>query len=226
MSSFGILLGSLSVFTIKLVKSPLLWLRIGALLLLLVWVIPFSNSSAGSIGDTLRVSLVMIPMSFGWAAGDVSLARYLYLILAEEESYDQDVSVLGSVMSFLYISHIFLYLVLSISLGVFIDREFPVDAQKALIFVGGTQLTVIAVVVLVSTFIPLGALKLNPDLGVSEDEVQENPGSVKLQRAASRYTAIFTSSGVKEESQPTKSGESKKGKALVLSKLVGSSQEI
>jgi len=224
MSSLGILLGSLSVFTLKHIKSPLLWLRIGALLLLLVWVIPFSNSSAGVLGDALRLSLVMIPISFGWAAGDVSLARYVHSLLEHEQSYQEDISVLGAVMSFLYMSHIFLYLILSISLGVFIDKEFPIDPQKGLIFVGGTQFSVIAVVVLASTFVPRGSWKLNPDMAIASEEEQQ--GRTKKQRSSSRYTAIFTNSAVTgPSSQPMRSGEMKKVKINVTSKLIGSTAE-
>ena len=222
MSSVGILFGSLSAFTLKFIKSPLLWLRIGALLLLLVWVIPFSNSSPGVLGDALRLSLVMIPISFGWAAGDVSLARYVPSLLEHEQNFQDNISVLGSVMSFLYISHIFLYLILSISLGLFIDKEFPVDPQKGLVFLGGTQFTVIAAVVLASTFVPKGSFNVNPDIGVASEEQQQQRGIFKQR---SRYTAIFTNSAVSGSSQPMRPGEMKKSKITVTSKLIGSTTE-
>jgi hypothetical protein len=43
--------------------------------------------------------------SFGWAAGDVSLAAYIQSTLAKLENIDPDVSALGAVMAF--VSHRF-----------------------------------------------------------------------------------------------------------------------
>lgn len=43
-----------------------------------------------------------IPISFGWAAGDVSLAAYVQAFIARIEAKTKNVSALGAVMAFLY----------------------------------------------------------------------------------------------------------------------------
>lgn len=41
-----------------------------------------------------------LPVSFGWAAGDVSLAAYIQSTLSKIESKNKQVSALGAVMAF------------------------------------------------------------------------------------------------------------------------------
>ena len=113
---------------------------------------------------------IFLPISFGWAAGDVSLAAYIQACLARRENESEHVSALGAVMAFLYSTYIVIYAILQPVLGSYVDHTLKThDAHYALKYVGGVQFTVIAVVLFCSTFIPRGALSLNPQLLFGED---------------------------------------------------------
>jgi hypothetical protein len=102
-SNFGELLGALFVFLFtNFVKTPVPWLRIDALMLLIVWYIPYWRPPPGRVQDAWMVAATFIPLSFGWAAGDVSLAAYIQAALARMEGNTRNVSSLGAVMAFLY----------------------------------------------------------------------------------------------------------------------------
>lgn len=75
-SNFGELLGAASVFLLNdYVPTPLPWLRLDALMLNLVWTLPrYSQIFAPEVSSAWKIAATFIPVSFGWAAGDVSLA--------------------------------------------------------------------------------------------------------------------------------------------------------
>lgn len=175
MSRLGILFGVASMILSNRIKTPLPWLRLGALMLLLVWVIPFYNPTPDHIAPAWRLALLFTPISFGWAAGDLSLVTFIHNFSAREQSTDE-ISVLGALMSFLYSSFIILYTILSVVLGRFIDTVFAEDGniKRALFDVGGVQFSVIAGVILFATFIPRGAWHLNPDI-LFDDSVKDRP---------------------------------------------------
>jgi hypothetical protein len=134
--------------------------------------------------------------AFGWAAGDVSLAAYIQGTLARMESTDKDVSALGAVMAFvscspsfavsgdliecpqLYVTYIVLYAVLSAVLGTWVDNYLKAghSARDALKYVGGVQFTVLCVIMLISTCVPVGSLKFNPKtidgINTNQDDVE------------------------------------------------------
>jgi hypothetical protein len=59
------------------------WLRIDALALNLVWTLPhYAKISKKDVSWAWRVAGTFIPISYGWAAGDVSLAAYIQSALA------------------------------------------------------------------------------------------------------------------------------------------------
>lgn len=74
----------------------------------------------------------MIPISFGWAGGDCSLAAYIQSTLARMEDDDDDVSALGAVMAFLYVSYIILYSTISTLLGRWVDAQLKGHQDDAL----------------------------------------------------------------------------------------------
>ena len=165
-SHLGVVLGVLSIFLSDIVKTPLPWLRMGGLLLPLVWIIPFDNPTLShNIGIVWGLSLIFLPISFGWAAGDLSLIRFIQTLSSKEKVVDE-ISVLGAVMSFLYASYIVIYNVLSIVLGRYIDSVFAEDGKikRALLTVGGIQFTAISVFLLLNTLIPRGAFSFNPNM--------------------------------------------------------------
>lgn len=53
------------------------------------------------------MAATFIPISFGWAAGDVSLAAYIQASLARGgDATTAGISTLGAVMSFLYVTYV------------------------------------------------------------------------------------------------------------------------
>ncbi|KAG9201878.1 hypothetical protein G6514_005295 [Epicoccum nigrum] len=167
-SNFGELLGALFVFMFtNFVQTPMPWLRIDAVALLIVWYLPFWHPPKGDVGQAWIVAATFLPISFGWAAGDVSLAAYIQASLARIESDTQNVSALGAVMAFLYSSYIVTYAIASVCLGTYIDHVSFVNGdniQPAMRNVAGIQFTIIAILVMTSTFVPKGAFALNPKM--------------------------------------------------------------
>jgi len=182
-SNFGELLGALFVFLFtNLVPTPIPWLRLDALLLLIVWWLPGWWPPVGRVQDAWVVAATFIPISFGWAAGDVSLAAYIQALLQRKESEDNDVSPLGAVMAFLYCTYIVIYAISSSTIGRYIDRigaentnnfargivaapGYPdkyINVRSAVQNIGGVQFTIIAAVIIAATFIPKGSFSFNP----------------------------------------------------------------
>ncbi|KAG0378715.1 hypothetical protein BGX24_003001 [Mortierella sp. AD032] len=180
-SNFGELLGALFVlFFAKTIKTPIPWLRLDALGLLIIWILPYSYPDpTKALNFAWTLAAIWIPVSFGWAAGDVSLAAYIQSSLSKMERPDDKVSPLGAVMAFLYCFYIVLYAILGPTLGKYIDKSFlenNKDIHPALMNVGGVLYTCVCVVLLAATFIPKGSFALNPSLiddTVIEDEADE-----------------------------------------------------
>lgn len=82
------------------IQTPIPWLRLDALALNIVWILPFIAVTRGQVAGAWKIAACFIPISFGWAAGDVSLAAYIQSTLAKMENVDPDVSALGAVMAF------------------------------------------------------------------------------------------------------------------------------
>ncbi|KAG0019018.1 hypothetical protein BGZ80_006419 [Entomortierella chlamydospora] len=143
-SNFGELLGALFI------RPPFPWLRLDALGLLIVWILPYSYSAKeDALSFAWTLSAIWIPVSFGWAAGDVSLAAYIQSALA------------------------MLYAVLGVVLGKVVDTaNAKGDIHPALVYVGGVMYIVVCVVLLVPTFIPKGSFSLNPDI-IDDVEVRD-----------------------------------------------------
>lgn len=192
-SNFGELLGALFVlFFASKVKTPLPWLRLDALGLLIIWILPYSYPAAeNALTYAWTLAAIWIPVSFGWAAGDVSLAAYIQSALVKIERPDDKVSPLGAVMAFLYVFYIVLYAVLGVVLGRVLDAQYALnkDIRPALVKVGGIMYTVVCVVLLASTFIPKGSFALNPDI-IDDVEMTEDDIDADL--------AIYGGDDVKE----------------------------
>ncbi|KAF9325869.1 hypothetical protein BG006_010650 [Podila minutissima] len=181
-SNFGELLGALFVlFFARKIKTPLPWLRLDALGLLIIWILPYSYPKIPeeSLSYAWTLAAIWIPVSFGWAAGDVSLAAYIQSALAAIERPDDKVSPLGAVMAFLYCFYIILYASLGPVLGSVIDAAINSapnasgDIRPALFKVGGIMYTVVAVVLLLATFIPKGSFALNPEI-IDDVEIRDD----------------------------------------------------
>ncbi|KAL3436712.1 hypothetical protein BDV09DRAFT_164215 [Aspergillus tetrazonus] len=188
-SNLGELLGALFVilFT-NTVATPIPWLRLDALLLLVTWYLPYWRPEMHQVSMAWIAAATFLPISFGWAAGDVSLAAYIQAALARVESKTKNVSSLGAVMAFLYSTYIVLYAITSPILGSYIDhiyektggRDGNGNIYEAIRNVGSVQFSVVAVLVLVATFVPRGSLSLNPKMLHEEDLEHELPGLAQL----------------------------------------------
>lgn len=189
-SNFGELLGALFVFMFtNLVNTPMPWLRIDALALLIVWYLPYWHPPKGDVGQAWIVAATFLPISFGWAAGDVSLAAYIQASLARIESQTQNVSALGAVMAFLYSSYIVTYAIASVCLGTYIDRVSDrnnEEVQSAIFNVAGVQFTVISILVMTATFVPKGAFALNPKM-LSEEALDTDLEDEDLEYVPSEH---------------------------------------
>ncbi|POS73035.1 hypothetical protein DHEL01_v208576 [Diaporthe helianthi] len=181
-SNMGELLGALVVFlSNNYVQTPMPWLRLDSLFLLIVWYIPFWRPPRNQVGQAWLVAATFVPISFGWAAGDVSLAAYIQASLARLESKNKNVSALGAVMAFLYSFYIVMYAILGTFLGRYLDGVYNASGgsdggsiSDGLVYTAGVQFTIIFLLVLASTFVPKGAVAFNPKMLYGEtldDEV-------------------------------------------------------
>lgn len=179
-SNMGELLGALTVFLFtNWIKTPLPWLRLDALMLLIVWYIPYWRPPRNQVGQAWMVAATFLPISFGWAAGDVSLAAYIQACLARLESKNENVSALGAVMAFLYSFYIVTYAIAGTFLGRYLDGVYNASGGSnggsvsgGLVYTAGVQFTIICTLVFASTFVPRGSFAWNPEMlyGESLDE--------------------------------------------------------
>ncbi|KAK9357180.1 hypothetical protein V1504DRAFT_482263 [Lipomyces starkeyi] len=175
-SNFGELLGAGFVFLFtNLILTPIPWLRIDSVMLLIIWYLPFWYPPMGQVKYAWIAAATFMPVSFGWAAGDVSLAAYIQASLARVESQTANVSALGAVMAFLYSTYIVIYAILSPILGRYIDSVYNATGgpdggsiNGAILNVGGVQFSIIAVIIMSASFIPRGAFSLNPKMLFNE----------------------------------------------------------
>ncbi|KAK4153825.1 major facilitator superfamily domain-containing protein [Chaetomidium leptoderma] len=188
-SNLGELLGAFSVllFT-NAVQTPMPWLRLDALMLLIVWYIPFWHPPTNDVGQAWIVAATFAPISYGWASGDVSLAAYIQASLARLESQNKNVSALGAVMAFLYSFYIVTYAVAGTLLGRYLDGIYNQsggldggEVRSGLVYTAGVQMTVISVLVFASTFVPKGAFAFNPKI-ISDEPLEDEHIQIEEQR--------------------------------------------
>ena len=185
-SNFGELLGALFVFLFtNFVTTPMPWLRLDACGLLIVWYLAFWYPSVNNVREAWVVAATFMPMSFGWAAGDISLSAYVQALLHQQEHERKDVSALVTVMAFLYSTYIVTYSIASPILGSYVDgvsARNNGNVHSAIFHVGGIQFSVISGMVMLATFVPRGAFRLNPKIlegedleGYRERDMEERP---------------------------------------------------
>lgn len=180
-SNLGELFGAGFVFLFTgIVKTPIPWLRLDALLLLILWYLPYWYPPYGQSKYAWIVFGTFIPVSFGWAAGDVSLAAYIQASLARVESNTRNVSALGAVMAFLYSTYIVIYAIASPLLGRYVDRVYREsggaqggDVHSAIVNIAGVEYSVIAAFMLAASLVPKGAISFNPDMLYGEAMTDE-----------------------------------------------------
>ncbi|KAK3364526.1 major facilitator superfamily domain-containing protein [Lasiosphaeria hispida] len=203
-SNLGELLGALCVLLFTgVIQTPMPWLRLDALMLLIVWYIPYWRPPVEQVGQAWIVAATFTPISFGWAAGDVSLAAYIQASLTRLESKNKNVSALGAVMAFLYSFYIVTYAIAGTLLGRYLDGVYNETGGNnggsisgGLVYTAGLQFSLICVLVLASTFVPKGSLAFNPSmiseeklggLDPMEDKVPTTPDSIGKSRQRKEY---------------------------------------
>ncbi|EEQ29176.1 hypothetical protein McanMca71_007780 [Microsporum canis] len=206
-SNLGELFGALFVFLFtNLVTTPIPWVRLDAIMLLGVWYLSFWTPPQDQVIYAWIIAATFLPISFGWAAGDVSLAAYIQASLARHESKAQNVSALGAVMACLYTTYIVTYAISSPLLGQYIDsvyistggRDGGGNIHSAIHNVAGVQYSVMAVIIFASTFIPQGAWRINPKMLFNQNldadlEVTEIGDGIDLKKKShERDTSLST----------------------------------
>jgi hypothetical protein len=180
-SNLGELLGALFVFYFSdRMKGPILWVRFDALMFFIIWYIPFYYPPVNQIKYAWIISATLIPVGFASAIGDISLDSYIQSSLTRLECKHKNISSLGAVMAFLYSTYIIIYLTANPFLGRHIDHVYNRngDVHSALIYTAAIQLTIIFLVMFAATFIPKGAMALNPTL-IDEDETRTNTNEIE-----------------------------------------------
>lgn len=193
-SNLGELLGAFIVLVVGgWCETPIPWVRLDALLLGLVWILPFYGRGFNGIktipvSEVWKLVPVIIPISMAWAAGDVGLVSFIQASLGAPDQdedhpalhYDSDeldnfhpdtksqsrsrVNPLGAVMACLYSIYIILFSVLSPILGRFADDTSGAGAHRTVLALGGIQYSIIAAVLVASTFVMRGSGAWNPKM--------------------------------------------------------------
>ncbi|KAJ3363068.1 hypothetical protein GGF32_004933 [Allomyces javanicus] len=208
-SNFGELCGAFFVLMFSnAVPTPIPWLRLDAITLMIVWIFPFATPFANVEGWVWFLAAIMVFISFGWASGDVSLVAYVQSRLAKVEDIDPTVSPLGAVMAFLYVLYIIVFAIVNKVVGNIMD-SYVKDlvktlgsakkwkplvglkaTQDAMFWTGGVVMSVCAVIVLAATFIPRGSFALNPQVIDDHDDEAEIMASMGTDpQAAARARA-------------------------------------
>lgn len=170
-SNLGELLGALFIFCFNdSIKSPILWVRFDALMLIIVWYIPFYYPPPDQLQYAWIMAATLVPIGFGSAIGDISLDAYIQSSVSRLEAKHKHFSPLAAVMAFLYSTYIVIYAIANPFLGRHIDAVYNSTGtiRSALIYTTAVQLTIILIITIAVTFIPKGAIGFNPVL--IEDE--------------------------------------------------------
>lgn len=176
-SNFGELLGALFIFIFgRFIKTPLPWSRLDALLLLIVWYLPYFYPPVNSVKYVWIVALTYIPLGFGGAVDDIALNSFIQSSLSDLELQHKSISALGAVAAFLYSSYIVIYAILNPLLGRYLDNINPetTTIQSAFVNTVAIQMTIIAVIIFASTLIPKGAIAFNPKFNYNDESVDKN----------------------------------------------------
>jgi len=179
-SNFGELLGALFVLTfVRLIPTPLPWVRLDAISLSALWVLPFIPTQP-PLQIAMSIMPMMIVVSAAWAAGDVSLLAYVQSQLTESDK-KVEVNVLGAVMGFMYASYVIISTFLTFGLGQVLDDFTSKGQIQEGLFYVVIGISVLGVFTFLSTFIPKGSFKFNPS-GAQNlyVEIEDEKGQEKM----------------------------------------------
>ncbi|KAL1915256.1 uncharacterized protein VTP21DRAFT_7532 [Calcarisporiella thermophila] len=205
-SNFGELLGALSVLLFSAqIRTPLPWVRLDAIMLSTLWIFPFLYTDSPVTFVCAAIPL-MILLSGGWAAGDVSLAAYIQTQISGHVG-DDSVSPLGAVMAFLYSTYLVVYTVYNgkhpptslltfcldqvliffasvVLMGMVFDYyKNQGNIRLGFFYVVGVGISIVAMVLMfASTFIPKGSFAINPEVRPEDIPKEEPQEAEKVER--------------------------------------------
>ncbi|CAF1133152.1 unnamed protein product [Adineta ricciae] len=191
-SNLGELLGALFVYCFNdTMKSPILWVRFDAIMLIVIWYLPFYHPPADRIVYAWIIAATLVPVGFASAVGDISLDAYIQSSLTRLESKHKNISPLGAVMAFLYSTYIIIYSIGNPLLGKHIDHVYNTkgSVQSALIYTAAVQLSIIVVIMIAASFIPKGAIAFNPVL-IEDDSIDSDESAEKLNSTPNKSIAL------------------------------------
>lgn len=157
-SNFGELIGAFLVLKlVNYIKSPIPWIRIDSLMMYLMWTLVYIGDNKNPwIGVGIIIPLI-IPISFGWAAGDVSLLAHIQSNFSKDNNNNpqDDKKKLNAVMSFLYTTYIIFITFIANGIGYLFDKyKTENDPRQGLFYVAGIMMSIFAIIIFMSTFIP------------------------------------------------------------------------
>jgi hypothetical protein len=123
-NNLGEMLGALAVILASnRIPTPLPWLRNQCFLYLILWWLSYWRTSKGNIGDAWLVGIVFVPISAGWAAGEVVVLAWIQSQLGGVRGA-RGIPVLPAVMGLLYSISIIIYAIASSLLGKYVDAVY------------------------------------------------------------------------------------------------------
>ena len=180
-SNFGEFLGGMIVLiTAASIKTPIPWIRLDAICMLVSWVFPFYKPTGDYVAHAWTLFPLMMLLSFGWSAGDVSLAAHVQGSLHKYDNLDSHTTPLHSVMSFLYIINLVFYFVINFVCGKIRDSFIASGGNLTVLFINiaAVPMTIAALIIFASTFIPVGSLSWNPDAPDKVDQKYSDEATI------------------------------------------------
>ncbi|MCJ1327242.1 hypothetical protein MMC10_003910 [Thelotrema lepadinum] len=165
------------------VSSPLPWVRLNAIMLMLIWIFPAWCPTQRDSGSAWIAAAIVLPLGATWSAAAVSFYSYMQTLLSDEAptSSTKTLPPLSSVVGFLFTVETILQASALPLLGMYIDKtvkrtgttDRSCAARTALKYVGGVHFTVLAVLIVISTLIPRGALSLRSKACMPNEELKD-----------------------------------------------------
>lgn len=154
-SNIGTLAGALMVLIITRFTTPIFWLRLDAVALLTLWILPFWKPPPDDLRQVVVAAVCLIPTNMGYSASTATITPYIQDTVIRLEPRARQSSCVRGIICVMYCLEVALYG----GMRVLMERlhsSVPADGniQSRLVFTAGVQFTIISTVVMASTFIP------------------------------------------------------------------------
>jgi preprotein translocase subunit SecG len=139
------------------ITSPRPFIRFDAICMSAIWALVYVGYGYPSSHAWITVAWLVpliIPVSLGFAAGDVSLLAHVQSTLLANNANGNGDEVLACVMSFLYTGYILLMIAMANIVGTVFDHyKAANDVQGALFWICGVMMTILGVIIFACTYI-------------------------------------------------------------------------